>query len=302
MSDANTSETRKVTVVCPTCRKQADIQVPTYVFAKNATGIVKVQVRRGHVCEHHFVVSIDQHFAARGFEAIDYALDSGPERGGATRPEEVAAELGLKDVVTKFGSFATILLLRAYVFGHPVLMVVNPTDAPNAVEILDHFFTRMIPPGSRKKNSATGVPRGEAGHLRYKRAQHLVLNTDGVVLNSPWGEKKKKFTFERQVLQEALSFDDPDEQAAAVERRVRDFFERGEFVANLLEKNKRVFIKDLQKALQDAFGGKFTNYDVELLEMLLQRRHPAGKKLVKRIRRWEDNLAEILSGGRDPKA
>ncbi|MHA1731897.1 MAG: hypothetical protein ACTSU5_08130 [Promethearchaeota archaeon] len=293
------STEKNVLVVCPTCKKSAQVPVPTYIFDKKKSGIVKVQIHTGIVCEHQFVVYVDQNFMARGFEAIDFLLEVGtPVEPSTGEGGSVGTELDLRDVVAKFGSFATTHIFRAFVFNYPVVLVKSPTDAPDLEDKINNLFVKFIPEELSPEPLVEAIERNNFGKFKFGEDRHLVLDTDGIVLNSPWGmRKKKQMTWEEGLIERGLVGDDLDSYSGAIRGNIREFYKRATYVAGVLGESKRVFIKDLQKQLQKEFGMKHSNYQVELLETMIKRRFKNGPKLVKRIRRWQDNLAEILGGG-----
>lgn len=291
--------------MCPICSKRAKVPVPTYIFERKKAGIIKIQIHAGIVCEHQFVAFIDQKFVARGYERIDFQLEISPRAPGAGETGAGAAEgvpapaggvpeVSIGDIVSKFGSFASTYLLHANIFNFPMYLVVSPTDAPNLGASLNRLLRQSIPSEIEYDDLVTQIDRKKFLKVKIINEEFLVLDTNGIVLNSPWGEKKK-MSFEEYLIRKAMDADEEEEQVRAIVQGVRELYQRAQFAKDKLESVGQIYESDLKDALSKQFGIKHSDYQLDLVTLLVRRRFKRGEKLVKKIRiRSFDKLKEGL--------
>ncbi|MHA1732548.1 MAG: hypothetical protein ACTSU5_11425 [Promethearchaeota archaeon] len=271
----------------------AKVPVPTYIFEKKKAGIIKIQIHPGIVCEHQFVAFIDQKFVARGYERIDFQLEIAP-RAAPAPGEEVTPRVFLSDVVQKFGSFAATYLLHAVVFNYPVYVVVSPTDAPTLEKSLNDLFVSMIPEEMDPEPLITQMDRKRFLKIKIINEEFFVVDTNGIILNSPWGEKKK-MTSEEYLIKKAMSIDEEELQAQAVRSGIRELWQRTKAAAEILEERDSIYESDLKNMLGEKFGIKHSDYQLDLITTMIRRRMKKGERLVKKIRiRSFDKLKEGL--------
>ena len=66
---------RYIQVICPVCKAQNTIQIPKSVI-NQASQLTTVSVPKGEICQHHFQLFIDKNFKIRGYQKVDFQLDS----------------------------------------------------------------------------------------------------------------------------------------------------------------------------------------------------------------------------------
>jgi len=66
---------RYVQVICPVCKTQNTIRIPKSVI-NQASQLTTVSVPKGEICQHHFQLFIDKNFKIRGYQKVDFQLDS----------------------------------------------------------------------------------------------------------------------------------------------------------------------------------------------------------------------------------
>jgi hypothetical protein len=66
---------RYVQVICPVCKAQNTVRIPKSVI-NQASQLTTVSVPKGEICQHHFQVFIDKNFKIRGYQKVDFQLDS----------------------------------------------------------------------------------------------------------------------------------------------------------------------------------------------------------------------------------
>ena len=66
---------RYVQVICPVCKTQNTVRIPKSVI-NQASQLTTVSVPKGEICQHHFQLFIDKNFKIRGYQKVDFQLDS----------------------------------------------------------------------------------------------------------------------------------------------------------------------------------------------------------------------------------
>lgn len=285
--------TRSVRVFCPTCKKAKTIPIPAYVFAGQDSGIVSVQIRPDLVCEHQFVVHLDQNLQIRGCEAIDFRLTLAapkPPAGAIGQdPSAPAGELTFADLLQKFGSNATSHLFYAMIMDYPACVVVYPTDSPNLQQLLNAFFHAALPGDwtakwGKKRGVVEQLPREEyAGrHAKIARRAQFALDTSGIILHQPWS-RKEPLDFERALMKDLLKIKTERGQSAAIKEKIHEIQLKMVFVADQLRQTKQIYEHDLKKRLKAHFKTKHKTPYLNMLKTLVARRVRNGPKLVRRL-------------------
>jgi hypothetical protein len=282
---------KKTLIQCPVCQAQKTIDIPGYVFAQKRVGIIKIQIHAGSVCEHEFVAFVDQTGTARGYEKIDFQLQF-----TARSAEEHAAtdKLYLEDLLETVGDFATLSVFRAFLFGYTIKIILGPADNPRFVERLNDLMVSFFPKEMNVKAMAQPLERREFLKLDVKQEEDLILDTSGLITNSPWGEKKR-FEYENEILKKALEIIDAASQALLMQQEVANFKKRVEFVLKLLNDSKLIYENELKDKLSKEFRTKVSDSLLDLFILFVKRRMPESEDLLKKIHiRSFDKLKEGL--------
>ncbi|TFG23463.1 MAG: GTP-binding protein [Promethearchaeota archaeon] len=72
-------EKHPIRVICPTCKQNKTIFVPKSIV-KDAENVVTFSIPNNLVCEHQFQIFVDRNFAIRGYQRVDYEIDSYMDR------------------------------------------------------------------------------------------------------------------------------------------------------------------------------------------------------------------------------
>ncbi len=282
---------KKTLIQCPQCQAQKTIEIPGYVFSQKRVGIIKIQIHSGSVCEHEFVAFVDQTGTARGYEKIDFQLQF-----TARSPAEHAAtdKLYLEDLLETIGDFATLSIFRAFLFGYNIFIILGPADNPRFVERLNDLMLSFFPKEMNVQRLAKPIERRSFASMEVKTEEELVLDTSGLISNSPWGEKKS-FEYENEVLKKALEIIDAASQALLMQQEVSNFKKKVEFVLNVLNNVKLIYENELKDKLSKEFRTKVTDSLLDLYILFVKRRMPENEALLKKIHiRSFDKLKEGL--------
>ncbi|MFX1522866.1 MAG: hypothetical protein ACFFCC_05105, partial [Promethearchaeota archaeon] len=66
--------TKKIEVVCPTCKKRDLIGIPEKKI-KSSSHLTTVSIQKGLICPHHFQIFIDKNLQVRGYQKVDFELN-----------------------------------------------------------------------------------------------------------------------------------------------------------------------------------------------------------------------------------
>ncbi|MFX0187987.1 MAG: hypothetical protein ACFE8A_09640 [Candidatus Hodarchaeota archaeon] len=64
-----------ITVICPICKIKKQVRLPESAFKKESH-ITTVSIPKRAICEHHFQVFVDNNFQVRGYQKVDFEIDS----------------------------------------------------------------------------------------------------------------------------------------------------------------------------------------------------------------------------------
>jgi hypothetical protein len=282
---------KKTMIQCPQCQAQKIIEIPGYVFSQKRVGIIKIQIHGGSVCEHEFVAFVDQTGTARGYEKIDFQL----QFTARSAAEHAATDkLYLEDLLETIGDFATLSIFRAFLFDYPIYVIMGPADNPRFVDRLNDLMLSFFPKDLNVKRLAQSIERKAFLKFDVKESEFLVLDTSGLITNSPWGEKKK-FEYENEVIKKALEIIDAASQALLMQQEVANFKKKVEFVLKVLDNSKLLYENDLKEKLSKEFRTKVTDALLDLFILFVKRRMPESEALLKKIHiRSFDKLKEGL--------
>ena len=66
---------RYIQAICPVCKARRVIQLPKSIVDQ-ASNLTTISVPQNLVCKHHFQLFIDKNFEIRGYQKVDYQLNS----------------------------------------------------------------------------------------------------------------------------------------------------------------------------------------------------------------------------------
>ena len=267
-------ETKTVHVMCPTCKAQADFHIPTYIFHHNGSGIANIQIQTGDVCQHQFVIAIDQNFNVRGTEKIDFQVTLAPQR-------ENISELALGDVLLRFKSYSTMCLLHAAIFGYPIQLVTTQIDTPMLSQHLQTLFRSILPIAWQGSLDITQISKKDFQNLQQTQEGIFVLDTKGIAINTPW--PNLRMAFEENLLSAAMVSNGTDAQLNEIKKRVHELHSFTQEAADHVRGKNLIFDNDLELFISAKAPIKKTTGFLEYLLKLFDRRCPDGKCLCQKV-------------------
>ncbi|MFX1258444.1 MAG: hypothetical protein ACFFAN_11330, partial [Promethearchaeota archaeon] len=74
-NNKNSKDENIVKIICPICKTTKEIVISSSILSP-LKNITTISIRRNEICEHHFQAFIDQNFKVRGYQKVDYEIDS----------------------------------------------------------------------------------------------------------------------------------------------------------------------------------------------------------------------------------
>ena len=66
---------KSINFVCPICKKEKKIKILASKLSKSAT-LTTISIQKNEICEHHFQAFIDKNYVIRGYQKVDFEIDS----------------------------------------------------------------------------------------------------------------------------------------------------------------------------------------------------------------------------------
>src|SRR5271157_189371 len=280
---------RKSKISCPVCQANQIINIPDYIFQQKQLGIINIQVRPGIVCQHEFIAYIDQKGKARGYETVDFQI----QFTARTAEEQAASDqMVLEDLLEALGDFATLLLFHAFLFNYKIFILVAPADNPLFVDKLNDLFSRLFPASLQPTTLAEKLRWSDFATLDIKELPCLVLNPNGLIVNSTCGEQKK-FDFESELVKNALKITTSSSQFLYIQQEIDNLKKKAEDIIALLEKTEMIYEDELKDELSKQFNTKLTDYLMNLYIQFIKQHFPDMEPQLNKIHdRRLDNLRD----------
>lgn len=75
-SNLNTSDLDKpVLIICPICKIKKQVNIPKSIISE-AKQLTSISISKDIVCKHHFQAFVDKNFIVRGYQKVDYQLET----------------------------------------------------------------------------------------------------------------------------------------------------------------------------------------------------------------------------------
>jgi hypothetical protein len=265
------------------------MEIPEYIFQQKRMGILKIQAHAGAVCPHEFIAFIDQTGTPRGYEKIDYQMQF---TARSVEEHKVTDNLFLEDLLETLGDVAAVRIFHAFLFNFKIFIVITPTDNPQFVDKLNDLFLSFFPVEMQASRLAESIDRKKYAALDLKESNYLILNTSGVVINTPWVDQQK-FNFESEVIKKALEIIDANSQITVIQQEIRNLKKKAEILVTLLEQVKKIYDDELKDKLSKQFHAKLTDYLIDLYSQFMKHHIPDKARLLDKIHnRSVDTLRE----------
>ncbi|MFX1567644.1 MAG: hypothetical protein ACFFCV_04665 [Promethearchaeota archaeon] len=271
-------------VVCPTCGKAKNINIPEAVFSQKKFGTIKIQIPINAVCpEHQFIMFVDTKGNIRGYEKIDIFMSSiSPEI-----ERETAGRINLRNLIQIFGIYGIFSLIHAKIFNYPSY-IIKDNDFKYSESLLNSIGDNILPETYRGSKTINIIEDPDINKIKVKDKNALILDTAQHIFQTPWTYKLK---FEEQVIKRALEIIDEDEQIKLMQQDIAQLINEVHYTVSILETFDQIYEDDLIEKVSKALSiKKISNYRLILIKEFIRRN--ISKKIVSKIK---NRVGEFLS-------
>jgi len=277
-------ETKKVTVSCPVCKKEVDIELPTSLVKEAPDGILKIQIPIEKGCLlHSFMVFIDKNFKVRGYQQadIEFNLKASKHVPGlplAAGDSEIQS-FDVNELISTVGVEVAAMMLRAILMNKAVLFM-NTYDLNNRAEKAVKFFRDME--SDDLIITADIIDQKRLNDKNIEKSSPFVYAIlYRAILRSPLPEKAKT-ALETMLLEETSEIPDRQGQIAFLRRELIKISRIVNELAAKLKVMAQIYEEDLPDFLQKTWNYKVTGKQVNGLKEILSARH--GGKIAAKIK------------------
>ena len=134
-----TTETRTVTIACPSCKKEVNIEIPTFLVQQAQDGMLKIQIHQERCCTiHSFMVFIDKNFKVRGYQYADLEFNMKPAGKPGIQGDDDAV-FDTNELLDAVGIDVASMMLRTILVQRPIYFL-NTFDLNSHVRKTILFF------------------------------------------------------------------------------------------------------------------------------------------------------------------
>ncbi len=278
------AETFKVLeIVCPTCGKMKNINIPEAVFSQKKFGTVKIQIPINAVCpEHQFIVFVDTKGKIRGYEKIDLQMATiSPEA-----EREVPGRINLRNLIQTFGVYGIFNLIHAKIFDYPAYILKDENFKYNE-DLLNRIGDNILPEGYKGSKSIYLLEETDINKIKVKDKNAFIMDTHQHIFQTPWTTKLK---FEEEIVKRALEIIDEKEQLKLLQQDIANLTREVSYAISILHDVDGIYEDELIEKISKALSlKKISNYRLNLIKEFI-RRH-ISKKVALKIK---NRVAEFL--------
>lgn len=262
------SNVRSIELKCPVCESTNSINIPEVVLSQKKFGTIKVQIPPGAVCEHQFIVFVDNKGIVRSYEKIDIQMQLPSEETA----KEKAGVLTLRKLIRLFGTVGILSLIHSKVFGYPTFIVAEENFEVND-ELLNLVGDRMLPEEYQGFKTIHLLKESDYGQIMKQikvGKDTFLMDSKHNILQTPWDEKLK---WEEEMIKKALEIIDEEEQLFLIQYDISKFVKEAEETKKILELHDEISEKDLKKKLMSSLNtAKISTLRFKLIKEFIERR------------------------------
>ena len=262
------SNVRSIELKCPICESTNSINIPEVVLAQKKFGTVKIQVPSGAICEHQFIVFIDNKGIVRSYEKIDIQMQMPSEETA----KEKAGVLTLRKLIRLFGIVGILSLIHSKVFGYPSFIIVDEKFEISE-DLLNTVGDSMLPAEYQGFKTIHLLQESEYGQILKQikvGKDTFLMDSKQNILQTPWDVKLK---WEEEMVKKALEIIDEEEQQFLLQYDIQKFIKESEETKKVLELYDEITEKDLKKKLISSLNiPKISTLRYKLIMEFIERR------------------------------
>jgi len=277
---------RTITVACPICGTEKDLNIPEAVFTQKKFGTIKIQVSVMAVCsDHQFIVFVDSKGIIRGYEKIDLQMAMPSEE----TEKEKRGIITLRKLIQMYGLYGVFNLIHAKIFNYPVYIMIS-NESENIMDLMNLIGDSILPDQYKGTANLDFILEIDYDKVKLKEKNALVLDSHKHILNTPWDEKLK---FEEELIKKAVEIIDEEEQLLLMQQGIAKFISEAEYTKNLLENIREIYEDELiERISKDMMVPKVTHYRLSLIKQFIKQRY--SPKLASKIKNKVEEFLDLL--------
>ena len=271
-------------VVCPTCQKVKNVNIPETIFSQKKFGTIKIQIPINAVCpEHQFIVFVDTKGIIRGYEKIDIQMSTiSPEIDSDT-----GGRINLRNLIQIFGIYGIFSLIHAKIFNYPAY-IIKIDDFEYNETLLNSVGDNILPETYRGNKTINIIEDPDINKIKVKDKNALILDTAQRIFQTPWTSKLK---FEEQIIRRSLEIIDGEEQLKLLQQDISQLINEVHHTVTILDTVDQIYEDELVDKVSKALNiKKVSNYRFNLIKEFISRN--ISKKKVTKIK---SRVGEFLS-------
>ncbi len=277
---------RQITVACPICGIEKELNIPEAVFTQKKFGTIKIQVPVMAVCpDHQFIVFVDSKGIIRGYEKIDLQMAMPAEE----TEKEKRGIITLRKLIQMYGLYGVFNLFHAKIFKYPAYIMIN-NESEDITNIMNIIGDSILPEQYKGTANLEFILETNYDKIKIKEKNALVLDSLNHILNTPWDEKLK---FEEELIKKAVEIIDEDEQLLLLQQGIAKFISEAEYTKNFLENVREIYEDELLERLsKELMVPKMTHYRLSLIKQFIKQRY--SPKLASKIKNKVEEFLDLL--------
>src|SRR5271157_1505442 len=280
-----------LTIKCPICSKESQLNVPRSVIEQNPSGLVTIYVPRSN-CFHAYLIDVDKNFEIRGYLPTDYHLDvdTGFEYTVPGTPHRIWMDMSFQLLFAYFGVNNFLHLMRALIMGTRVFCIVQ--NLPNG-KIIQKYLRKL---GQECFNGTGEIlfgTRSEYLETNQAFSEDLVIDVDwGFILNDPF-IKEQKLETESRITKKLLSIKDRIKQEQILKEEISEIMERANYCRQLFRIERKLTEEEVLKKFKKTFRIKISRNELDYLFEVVANRY--GMDFKKKLKDAKERVADFLS-------
>jgi sulfur transfer complex TusBCD TusB component (DsrH family) len=277
---------RQITVACPICGIEKELNIPEAVFSQKKFGTIKIQVPVMAVCpDHQFIVFVDSKGIIRGYEKIDLQMAIPSEE----TEKEKRGIITLRKLIQMYGLYGVFNLIHAKIFNYPAYIMIN-NESENITDLMNIIGDSILPDQYKGTAKVDFILENDYDKIKLKEKNALVLDSLKHILNTPWDEKLK---FEEDLIKKAIEIIDEEEQLLLMQQGIAKFINEAEYTKTLLENIREIYEDELiERISKEMMVPKVTHYRLLLIKQFIKQRY--SSKLASKIKNKVEEFLDLL--------
>ncbi|MHA1699709.1 MAG: hypothetical protein ACTSWN_12770 [Promethearchaeota archaeon] len=280
-----TQEVKSLSVTCPICHEQKDVNIPLTLFDEVQDNYLRIQIPQGAVCpEHSFMIFIDKQFKIRGYQSVDVAftlVEEPKEKKKEPEPSKFdrLKDFTINDFLLSLGPDISASIFRTILVGKPILFL-KMFDLYNRVDKIIAFLRELE--SEDLVITAEKIEPGETSSKKIRKSNAMVIAPlYKAIVRSPFIDDIDT-RFEMNLLKETTEIPDRKSQIVYLRRELIKINKIIEEFVSILENTDRVYEEDIPALTKKKFNYNLEVKNINVLKEVIGFKY--GRKLAKKIK------------------